>query len=389
MPIKGLTDRGVAFPQIGNIRKGTKKEPVIDKATGKPRLDQYGNPVMMQGKDLPYFRVEFDEREVKAIARFNQLYPDGKPVAITVLLPFDDIERVWNPWREAYTAGALLHRCDGEYINYAINPATGEIVIKNGLDANGNPVKCDLKDNPDKRKRCKPTGRLSVIIPELERLAYLIVHTTSIWDIAHISEQLAGAKEVNGKHIAGIPFILRRKWYQISTPDDKNNGKRIRRPKCLIDIEPDPEWVSRKLGAMKLASMPQLAQIAAPVDAGPSLAALSEYDDDEDDEAIEEQVIDGEVTEGTPAPTAPSESPQPRKTYRMAHPVFNGMTIDQWHERCAQFAAKHDNWLKDGKPDMNHILASAGHAGFDAITGSNIDEVFAEIVAAHEQKAQA
>lgn len=295
MPIKGLTDRGVAFPQIGNIRKGGKKVQIIDKATGKPRVNERGEPVMMQGPDLAYFRVEFDEREVKAIARFNQLYPDGKPTALTILLPFDQIERVWNPWREAYTADALLHRCDGEYINYSINPATGEIVIKNGLDANGQPVKCNLQNDPNKAKRCKPTGRLHVIIPELERLAYLVVHTTSIHDIANISDQLAAIREMNGGHIVGIPLILRRRPIEISTPSGEN-GKRARRVKSLISIEADPEWVARKIGQMRLAAMPQLAQITAPVDAGPSLAALSEYDDDEDDEAIEEPIIDGEVT---------------------------------------------------------------------------------------------
>lgn len=281
MPIKGLTDRGVAFPQIGNIRKGAKKDPNKN----------------APGADLPHFRVEFDERETKAIAKFNQLYPDGKPTALTVLLPFDQIERVWNPWRESYVAGALLHRCDGEFVNYAINPQTGEVTVKNGLDANGQPIKCTLQNDADKRKRCKPTGRLHVIIPELERLAYLVVHTTSIHDIGNISDQLAAIKELNGGHIVGIPLILRRRPVEISTPSGEN-GKRARRVKYLISIEADPEWVSRKVGALKLSAMPQLIQIAAPVDAGPSLEALECFDEDDgDEEAQEDQVIDGEVTE--------------------------------------------------------------------------------------------
>lgn len=277
MPIKGLTDRGVAFPQIGNIRKGAKKEP------NKP------------GADLQYFRVEFDERETRAIAKFKSLYPDEKPTAMTVLLPFDQIERVWNPWREAYVAGALLHRCDGEFVNYAINPQTGEVIVKNGADANGQPVKCNLQNDPDKRKRCKPTGRLHVIVPELERLAYLVVHTTSIHDIANISNRLAAIKEINAGHIVGIPIVMYRKPVRISTPTGEN-GKRERRVKYLIDLEPDPEWVSRKIGALKFAAMPQLQQIAAPVDAGPSLENLSEYDaDPDDDESTEDQIVDGEV----------------------------------------------------------------------------------------------
>lgn len=307
MPIKGLTDRGVAFPQIGNIRKGAKKDP----SANKP------------GADLHYFRVEFDERETRAIEKFSQLYPDGKPIALTVLLPFDDIERVWNPWREAYVTGALLHRCDGEHINYAINPATGEVVIKNGLDANGQQVKCNLQNDPDKRKRCKPTGRLHVILPELERLAYMVMHTTSIHDIGNISDQLAAIKELNGGHIVGIPLILRRRPVEISTPSG-TNGQRARREKYLISIEADPEWVSRKVCALKFAAMPQLAQLAAPVvDNSPSLDDLSEYDDDEGDN----EIIDQEATDGAPDPVTAQE---PEDEQAQARKEFDALNLPEF-----------------------------------------------------------
>lgn len=364
MPIKGLSDRGVAFPQIGNIRKGAKK---VD--ANRP------------GADLPHFRIEFDERETKAIAKFNQLYQDGKPTALTIILPFDQIERVWNPWREAYSAGTMLHRCDGEFVNYAIDQKTGEVLVKNGLDASGQPVKCTLQNDPDKRKRCKPTGRLHVIIPELERLAYLVVHTTSIHDIANISDQLAAIQEMNGGHIVGIPLILRRRPVKISTPSGEN-GKRQRMVKYLISIEADPEWVSRKIGALRIAAMPTLQQITAPVDNGQSLEALAEHDsgyEPDEDEISDEPIIDGEVTSATePEPERPS--------YRMAQVKFNGMTPDQWHARCHDFAADNDNWQKDGRPDMNNILASAGHAGYQTITSENVERMFIDIVAAHAAK---
>ena len=288
MPIKGLTDRGLAFPQIGNIRKGGKKIQATDKATGKPRFNDRGEPVMIQGPDLQYFRMDFDERETEAIEKFNALYPNGQPTSINIILPFDDIERVWNPWREAYTAGALIHRCDGEYVNYAINPATGERVVMNWANAQGERVKCNIQNAVNKQQRCKPTGRLTVIVPELERLAYLVVHTTSIHDIGNISDQLAAIREMNGGHIAGIPLILRRRPVEISTPSSEN-GKRARREKWLISIEADPQWVSAKIGAMKSAALPNAnrLQIAAPL-AGPE---WSEPEDDED----EPEVIEGET----------------------------------------------------------------------------------------------
>lgn len=298
MPIKGLTDRGLSFPQIGDIRKGGTRRQIVDKATGKPKVDQNGYPVMMQGEDLQYFRMDFDERETTAIAKFNALYPNGKPTDIVIILPFDDIDRVWHAWREAYTAGALQHRCDGEYINYAISPQTGEVVIKNGVDAKGERVKCDRQNHANKQMRCKPTGRLMVIVPELERLAYLVVHTTSIHDIGNISDQLAAIREMNGGHIAGIPLILRRRPVEISTPSGEN-GKRARRVKWLISIEADPEWVKAKIGAMRQAALPSVErlQIAAPL-TGP------EWSDVDDDESGDEEtgIIEGETTEGTEQP---------------------------------------------------------------------------------------
>lgn len=290
MPIKGLSDRGLAFPQIGSIRKGAAK----DANANRP------------GADLPYFRMDFDEREVAAIAKFAALYPDGKPTDIKIVLPFDDIERVWNPWREAYAAGALIHRCDGEYVNYAINPQTGERVVMNWANAQGERVKCNIQNHANKQQRCKPTGRLMVIVPELERLAYLTVHTTSIHDIGNISDQLAAIREMNGGHISGVPLILRRRPVEISTPSG-TDGKRARRVKWLISIEADPEWTGKKFQAMKQAAMPDAnrPQLAAPL-AGPEWS-------DVDDESADDDVIEGEavVTETQPADAIPHFEPLP------------------------------------------------------------------------------
>lgn len=280
MPIKGLTDRAVAFPQIGSIRKGAAKDPTKNQP----------------GSDLKYFRIDLDESEKEALARLVKKYGD-KPNDIAIIMPFDTIDQVWDAWREAYTAGALIHRCDGEYVQYAINPTTGERIVTNGVDANGQRVKCNLKDNQNRSARCKPTGRLNVVIPELERLAYLVVHTTSIHDILNISRQLDAIKSINGGHIAGIPLVLRRRAVKISTPSG-DNGKRARREKWLISIEADPSWVSAKIGAMKLAVMPSadLLKIEAP-DSGPDLGRLDEYDDTESEDEQDSEA--GEIIEET------------------------------------------------------------------------------------------
>jgi len=235
MPIKGMTDQAPSFPQIGVVRKGAPKP----KDENRP------------GADLKHFRVVFDEQETEAAETFAKVYGET-PQEINILIPFDEIDRNWEAWREAYVAGALLHRCDGENIAYAIDHTTGEILVQNGLSVKTHqPVACDGSAG------CKPSGRLRVIVPELRRLAYLMVLTTSIHDIVNISGQLRGIKTMNEAQLRGIPLVLRRRPKMISTPNPKT-GKRARREKWLISIEADPKWVGAKLQQIEAASFPAL-----------------------------------------------------------------------------------------------------------------------------------
>lgn len=263
MPIKGLTDRGLAFPEIGQIRKGAKK--------GENR----------PGADLNYFRVEFDELEVKAAAAFKAAYKD-KPTAIRIILPFNEIERMWDAWLEAYTAGRMIARSDGEFILYQLDDDS-DLIIHNGLDKSGNRVPHPAdgiagRDYKGNAVKFKPTGRLKVMIPELARAAYLTVMTTSVHDIANISAQLAAFKELNNGQLAGIPFILRRRPKPISTPSD--NGQRVRRIKSLISIEVDPDWVQAKFGQLSALALPAGYESAAQPN-GDLSEEVIEIDDDE------------------------------------------------------------------------------------------------------------
>lgn len=221
MPIKGLTDQAtLSFPKIGDIRKGAPK--------GKNR----------PGEDLDYFRVEFREGEDEAGTRFKAIYGD-RPREINILLPFPDVERNWETWQEAYTAGALQHRCDGETC-VLWRDQNGEI--------RHDPIPCP--------GGCTPVGRLKVIIPELRRLAYLVVHTTSKWDIIEITRNLQALRQLTGDGISGIPLVLKRRPRKVSVPTE--SGKRIRKAMWLLSIEADPRWVEQQIKAMKAAAMPAL-----------------------------------------------------------------------------------------------------------------------------------
>jgi len=224
MPIKGLTDRQApTFPKIGDIRKGAKK-------TDPKR----------PGKDLTFFRYAPLEGEEEAAAQFHVIYGD-EPREVNIFLPFDEIERNFEAYMERHTAGALQCRGDGA-MALLWRDKDGQI--------QRTPKQCPAQSCDD----CKETGRLKVIIPELRRLAYVTVHTTSVWDIVELTANLNALRRITGNGLKGIPLVLKRRPRMVSTP--RENGKRVRQEKWLLSIEADQRWVERQLQAMEAAALP-------------------------------------------------------------------------------------------------------------------------------------
>lgn len=238
MAIKGLTDRGLAFPEIGQIRKGAPK--------------QKNAP----GKDLTYFRVEFAKGEDEAAELFAAAYPE-EPREINIMLPFDEIDRQWEAYLEGYTAGRLVARSDGEKFLYWSDSESMKPKVINGEPYT--PYKKDMvvgKDYKGKPVYCKPNGRLRVIVPELKRAACMLVLTTSINDIVNLSDQLRAIQIMNGGRLSGVPMVLKRRPKQISVP--KEDGSRVRMPKYMLSIEADPKWVRLKMAEMALLALPEI-----------------------------------------------------------------------------------------------------------------------------------
>lgn len=240
MPIAGLTDRHASFPEIGQIRKGAKKTDA-----NKP------------GTDLDHFRFVADTQTMRA---FADAFGD-KPQEIRFLSPFDTTAEVFEAWKEEYAAGGLKHRCDGQ-------------TCVTWLQPDGR-YSTDPKPCPG---GCKQVGRLKIVIRELARLGFVTVHTTSIWDILTIQQNLFAIELLRGS-LRGIPLILKRVKRAISTPSG-TNGQRARREKWLLSIEAAPEWVELQLTAMERAALPSADE---PLMLNPATVEISP--DDEYDEA--------------------------------------------------------------------------------------------------------
>jgi Recombination directionality factor-like len=259
LPIIGLTDRTPSFPRIGVLRKGAPK--VSEKQPGKDLGD--------------HFRLDTEHADV--VEAFVRLYGE-KPNHIRCILMHASAGENFSAWKEHHSAGALKRRCDGQTCiqrlcsdgRYDFAPTTCVCLT-------------ELAGSESKHL-CRPVGRLTIIIPELERLGYVLVPTTSIHDIIELQSNLDMAEALRGD-LRGIPFILRRQPRKVSMPGE--DGKRVRREKWLLSLEPAPDWVRLQIGVMQRQALPgTVAQLPGPQPAQLVDATTGEILDDDDSDAL-------------------------------------------------------------------------------------------------------
>jgi Recombination directionality factor-like len=224
MSIYGLTTgRSPCFPFLGTIRKGSERQ---------TRIDKDGKEYQIQGKDLEYFR--FDGRFEWLNRKFVERY-GAEPKELKIWLPYQTTDQNFPCFMEEWKAGGLLRRCDRQTI--ILHQENGKMSTA--------PKPC-LKDC-----NCKPSGHLNIILPEFLRdgiVGFVALETHSIHDVITLTENLLAAEAMRN-NLCGIPFILRRSPREISTPQ---NGKRVRRTKSLLTIEPDATWVRQQIASREI-----------------------------------------------------------------------------------------------------------------------------------------
>jgi hypothetical protein len=287
MPILDLQKRATArLKRAGIIRLGIKKTSA------------------RTGKEYPAATDYFVLRDAPDLI---DIYGD-KPTRLNVLLPFDEIDRNFPAWHQLWSAGGLVCQGNGELIDYAINPNTGEVLVRNGVAqisnglsggvkiTQGDPVACPGLDHSYGRcKNCRPRALLIVIIPEMGRLAYYQVATGSIHNIINLTGQMRWYQECIGR-LQGIPFVLELRAESISTPSGEG-GKRARREKYLLSLETHPDYVRamfEDMSARALPGAPPVAQLAAPAQD----AQVESVEFDEDDAPVWENADFDELEQG-------------------------------------------------------------------------------------------
>lgn len=261
MGIQGLTGLAPQARRLGKMFKGGPK---------KTKKRANGGEYQVFGEELDYWRFEPDKSAPFLARVFEEAFAKdaGKPRHIPVFLPFPHADDNFSAWKEAYVAGGIEHRCDGQ-----------TCVL--WYDAASNEYRTDPKPCPTltmtaedaKYRGCKQVGRLEVIIPALNELGVVTVETHSKHDIRFFDSKLPFYEGLQPDGLRRIPFILSRVQREIATPRD---GKRVHVKKWLVELHVDPDWSVKFLSAQR-----QLALAAVEMAEPLLLTAAAEEEDDE------------------------------------------------------------------------------------------------------------
>jgi hypothetical protein len=360
MAIKGLTDHGAIFPQVGIIRKGAPK------------------PERGPGRDMGnHFRfVPVDKAgDAHLVELFQQAFPfsDSQPQRVRFYLPFPVMEENWQTWREEWKATALVHRCDGEIIQ---DPPD-----KRGQLCPYYEQRLEMQDEygddeqglGDVTPGCKQVGRLKMVIRELGRLAYTTFITTSLYDLRDISGRLAMVEMLAGDHdlkLTRVPMILTRYKTEINYDDPRarsTTGK-TKRDVWLCSVMPDNFWQE---GMLKLyapddaLSLPSGAAMAALPDGRPVNASTGEIPPEEPEPAKpqgqpsqrDRDLADRERAEGKATAAAKAEATKTASAQRISkeenrqrlEDALTGLLEEGVELSAALNLGPKDIWLYEGQ----------------------------------------
>lgn len=242
MPIYGLTDRpGQGFDRIAKLYKGGEKE----------TRTKNGKEYEVVGKDLNYFRIEFEPQHEHLREIWEAMYGVEPDEFQGVFLTAPTTDEAFQAWKEEWNASAtLLHRCDGENQTAWYNADAGiNMRSKKACEVNNG---CG----------CKETGRIDLVLPdfcaESGVLGVITLTTHSVFDIMAIHGRLKMLERINGSLI-GVPLVIGRAPREINVPRKDANGKqsRMKTTKSLIYINPTTDFTKGRL-------IPTLAGVIAP-----------------------------------------------------------------------------------------------------------------------------
>lgn len=229
------------LPEIGRIRKGGPKREMTNKK---------GETFMGLGEDLNHFRFD------PAPSTYDLPSPDGQgrladylvrqyeelgsePRTLPIQFLYSDLSKNFTNSNEVWAkVGAVercVRRCDGQ---------TQLLHLTADKKLSKDPIACSATEGMNEcPNKCKPTGRLSFILPQLKYPGLVVMTTHSIYDIIEIQGNLA---LYGGWDLNKIPFQLCRTERTINRND---NGEIKPMKKWLCHLVIDPRFGNAVLAA--------------------------------------------------------------------------------------------------------------------------------------------
>lgn len=234
MPIVGfevnLSDALKGLPRIAKLHKGSKK-------IERKRAD--GSIYETVGKDLDYFRIEFEPEYAYLADDWRAMYGDKPTHFEPVLLNADTMPDALDYWKEEWTATTMLRRCDGNKQHIWYDNISGRY--------EHTPRSCVTQCG------CKAIARVNLILPDFITqtgvLGYVVLQTTSEEDIRTLIKRLSAVQVTYGT-LRGVPFSFYRRNKDTTAPEmngKARTGKRIKVTRSLIDVAVDPEFTRQRL----------------------------------------------------------------------------------------------------------------------------------------------
>jgi hypothetical protein len=225
-----------AFPEVGTVHKG-----------GPKRGEYFGEDLEER------FRIEFSPDTTQAQARFYAAYASYHPTELRAMFVSTSVWDAWYFANEAYSrSNQRIAVANDSQVLHLRNPATGEILVRDGEPFTefvpGQAFHYQRGDR-EYEVKLRPTGRLSLFLPELEEFVSFTLRTTSFYDRINIEKQLGAiqglANALQNGNVAGIPIRVYRRqgWVTWNKPE----GGAIRSQKWLVNIEPETAWAKQAM----------------------------------------------------------------------------------------------------------------------------------------------
>jgi len=225
-----------AFPEVGTVHKGAPKQD-----------NRWGDDLEER------FRIEFSPDTTEAQMRFYAAYGNYHPTELRAMFVSTSVWDTWYFANEAYSrSNQRIAVADDNQVLHLRNPATGEVLIRNGepfTEFVPGQAFCYERGDRKYEVKLRPTGRLSLFLPELEQFVSFTLRTTAYYDRINIEKQLAAvqglANALQDGNVAGIPIRVYRRqgWVTWNKPE----GGAIRSQKWLVNIEPEPAWAKQAM----------------------------------------------------------------------------------------------------------------------------------------------